>query len=78
MDMAANRDDASIVRSVVTLGHNLGLQVVAEGVDNRRSLDMLTEMGCDLAQGYFLSRPVAAADLTAWVQSRESSSRSAG
>jgi EAL domain-containing protein (putative c-di-GMP-specific phosphodiesterase class I) len=69
MDMAANRDDASIVRSVVTLGHNLGLQVVAEGVDNRRSLDMLTEMGCDLAQGYFFSRPVAAADLTAWVQS---------
>lgn len=78
MDMAANRDDASIVRSVVTLGHNLGLQVVAEGVDNRRSLDMLAEMGCDLAQGYFLSRPVAAADLTAWLQSRESSSLSAG
>jgi EAL domain-containing protein (putative c-di-GMP-specific phosphodiesterase class I) len=67
MDMASSRDDASIVRSVVTLGHNLGLHVVAEGVDNKRTLDMLCAMGCDMAQGYYLSRPVAAEDLTEWL-----------
>jgi EAL domain-containing protein (putative c-di-GMP-specific phosphodiesterase class I) len=52
LDMATNRDDVSIVRSVVTLGHNLGLKVVAEGVDNKRTLDMLGAMDCDMAQGF--------------------------
>jgi EAL domain-containing protein (putative c-di-GMP-specific phosphodiesterase class I) len=68
LNMAVNRDDASIVRSVVGLGHNLGLRVVAEGLDNKRSLDMLVEMGCDMGQGFFLSRPVPASELTAWMQ----------
>ncbi|HLJ68827.1 MAG TPA: EAL domain-containing protein, partial [Chloroflexota bacterium] len=66
IDMATNRDDASIVRSVISLGHNLGLHVVAEGVENRRALDMLVEMECDLAQGFFLSKPLAAGDLIEW------------
>jgi diguanylate cyclase (GGDEF)-like protein/PAS domain S-box-containing protein len=65
LEMATNRDDASIVELIVNLGHNLGLKVVAEGVDNQRTLTMLTEMGCDLAQGFFLSRPVPALELTA-------------
>jgi diguanylate cyclase (GGDEF)-like protein/PAS domain S-box-containing protein len=68
LDMAASRDDASIVRSVITLGHNLGLRVVAEGVDNKRAVDMLAEMGCDMAQGYFLSRPLPAPEVTEWLR----------
>jgi EAL domain-containing protein (putative c-di-GMP-specific phosphodiesterase class I) len=70
MDMASSRDDASIVRSVVTLGHNLGLQVVAEGVENKRTLDMLADMECDLAQGFFLSRPLPAFEISEWLVAR--------
>jgi EAL domain-containing protein (putative c-di-GMP-specific phosphodiesterase class I) len=68
IEMAGNRADASIVQSVVQLGHNLGLQVVAEGVENRRTLDMLRAMSCNLAQGFFLSKPLAAAELTEWLK----------
>jgi diguanylate cyclase (GGDEF)-like protein/PAS domain S-box-containing protein len=68
IDMAGNRDDASIVQSVVQLGHNLGLQVVAEGVENRRTLDMLRGMSCNLAQGSFLSTPLVASELTEWLK----------
>jgi EAL domain-containing protein (putative c-di-GMP-specific phosphodiesterase class I) len=73
LDMASSRDDASIVRSVVTLGHNLGLQVVAEGVENKRTLDMLADMGCDLAQGFFLSRPLPAFEIGEWLAARRTS-----
>lgn len=71
LDMASSRDDASIVRSVVTLGHNLGLQVVAEGVENKRALDMLAGMECDIAQGFYLSRPLPAFEFLDWLQARE-------
>jgi diguanylate cyclase (GGDEF)-like protein/PAS domain S-box-containing protein len=73
LDMATNRDDASIVRSVVALGHNFELKVVAEGVDNQRTLDMLRKMDCDIAQGYFLSRPIAPKDLVRWLRERDRS-----
>ena len=59
--------DEVIVRSTVDLGHNLGLLVVAEGVETRQVLDRLREMGCDIAQGYGISEPLAAADLPEWV-----------
>ena len=49
--------NATIVRSTIELGHNLGLRVVAEGVEDQRSVDALTEMGCDVLQGYFIGRP---------------------
>jgi diguanylate cyclase (GGDEF)-like protein/PAS domain S-box-containing protein len=68
LEMATNRDDASIVRSIIGLARNLELRVVAEGVENRRTLDMLAETGCDLAQGFFLSRPLPASELTAWLE----------
>jgi len=70
MDMAANSDDAKIVRSIVDLGHNLGLEVVAEGVENQATLDLLAASGCDLAQGYFISRPLIAEALITWLQER--------
>jgi len=67
-DMAVNADDVTIARSVIDLGHNLGLSVVAEGVEDRAVWDQLAEMGCDLAQGYYLSRPIPAAALASWVR----------
>ncbi len=58
--------NALIVQSIVDLGHNLGLAVVAEGVETRGALDLLAGFGCDVAQGYHLSRPLAPAAFLAW------------
>jgi predicted signal transduction protein with EAL and GGDEF domain len=52
-----------------SLGHNLGLVVVAEGVEDQATYDRLASMACDLAQGYYMSRPIPAADLTTWARS---------
>ena len=67
MGMAHEADDAVIVRSTVDLGRNLGLDVVAEGVETAELWRGLRELGCHTAQGYFLSRPVPAGELTAWL-----------
>jgi diguanylate cyclase (GGDEF)-like protein len=56
--MLADHSDASIVRSVIELGHNLGLRVVAEGVETQETFDALAAFGCDEAQGYFIDRPL--------------------
>ena len=58
-----------IVRSTIELGHSLGLKVVAEGVEDEASFRFLRELGCDLAQGYFMSRPLAAPALEEWLRS---------
>jgi diguanylate cyclase (GGDEF)-like protein/PAS domain S-box-containing protein len=63
MDMAADENDLAIVRSTIDLGHNLGLTVVAEGVENETTWEMLARLGCDGAQGYWLSRPLPEPDL---------------
>ncbi len=65
--MHTDLNDAIIVRSVVDLGHNLGLQIVAEGVEDLETWEQLTELGCDDAQGYFLAKPMAPSDLVAWL-----------
>ncbi|MGH2886633.1 MAG: putative bifunctional diguanylate cyclase/phosphodiesterase, partial [Solirubrobacteraceae bacterium] len=70
MNMADSDNDAVIVRSTIDLARNLGLQVVAEGVETEQAWDQLSELGCTLAQGYYLSRPVPAADLTDWLMQR--------
>ncbi len=57
--ITANEGAASIVRSVIDLARNLGLKVVAEGIEDQGAWDLLRDMGCDIAQGYFLSKPVA-------------------
>jgi diguanylate cyclase (GGDEF)-like protein/PAS domain S-box-containing protein len=67
LGMMTSDADAAIVRTVIDLAHNLGKQVCAEGVENADTLWALEEMGCDLAQGYFISRPVPAAALMAWL-----------
>jgi diguanylate cyclase len=58
-----NRGDGVLVRSTVNLAHELGLKVVAEGVEDAECLDFLRAIGCDMVQGYFVSRPVPAAEL---------------
>lgn len=68
--LASDASDASIVQSIVELGHNLGLKTVAEGVEDQLSWDMLRSLGCDEAQGYFLSRPVPASTITDWLTRR--------
>ena len=70
-DMAAQERDHAIVRSTIDLGHNLGLAAVAEGVEDQRTLDLLGGLGCDLAQGYFLSRPLPASQISHWCRARQ-------
>jgi diguanylate cyclase (GGDEF)-like protein/PAS domain S-box-containing protein len=67
MNLATVSSDAVIVRSTIDLAHNLGLTVVAEGVEDEVALGMLIEYGCDSAQGYLFSRPRPAAELTEWL-----------
>jgi diguanylate cyclase (GGDEF)-like protein len=59
--------DAAIVRSVVQLANGLRLRCVAEGVETEAAMDILSDLGCDVAQGYLISRPMPAADATAWL-----------
>jgi diguanylate cyclase (GGDEF)-like protein len=65
MGMCEDASDATIVRSTVDLGRNLGLAIVAEGVESQEIWDALRALGCSLAQGYFIGRPVPAAELKA-------------
>jgi EAL domain-containing protein (putative c-di-GMP-specific phosphodiesterase class I) len=66
--MTSNTSDAVIVRSTVDLGRNLGLRVVAEGVEDQGTLKELDALGCDAIQGYYVSQPVPADELTSWLQ----------
>ncbi|HEX9160915.1 MAG TPA: EAL domain-containing protein [Thermoanaerobaculia bacterium] len=67
MGMTTADADAAIVRTVIDLGHNLGKQVCAEGVENQETWWCLHELGCDLAQGYFISRPMPADKFMQWL-----------
>jgi PAS domain S-box-containing protein len=68
--MADDARAAALVFSTIGLAHSLGLRMVAEGVENEAALTELGRHGCDLAQGYFLSRPVPAAELELWLDAR--------
>jgi len=65
LDLASGGANAIIVRSTIELGHNLGLAVIAEGVEDRATWDTLANFGCDFAQGYYIGRPMPAEDLAA-------------
>jgi diguanylate cyclase (GGDEF)-like protein len=71
LGMSQSPDDWVIVSSLIELGHNLGMCVVAEGVEDQKTLSALTEIGCDVGQGYHMSRPVPADELTGWLASSE-------
>lgn len=66
--MAREENDITIVRSTIELAHNLGLSVVAEGVENQEVLDLLARHGCDVAQGYYLGRPMPLNDVTRYLE----------
>jgi EAL domain-containing protein (putative c-di-GMP-specific phosphodiesterase class I) len=65
-DLLIDESDRAIVTSVIMLGHNLGMEVVAEGVEDRPTLEHLSMLGCDIAQGYYLSKPLPPQQLRAW------------
>ena len=66
--MVRDENDAAIVRTSIDLAHNLKLEVVAEGVENEETLKRLAELGCDTAQGHYISRPLSADDLSTWLK----------
>ena len=68
LDMATDENDAVIVRSTIDLAHNLGFSVVAEGIENAETLEILVELGCDGAQGYYFSKPLPADQFFDWMQ----------
>jgi len=65
--MATDENDEAIVRSTIGLAHDLGLTVVAEGIEDQQTWNLLAALGCDVGQGYFVSRPVPAAILGVWL-----------
>jgi diguanylate cyclase (GGDEF)-like protein/PAS domain S-box-containing protein len=67
MHLATDRNDDVIVRSIIDLAHNLGLTVVAEGVEDQATMDLLVEYECDIIQGYHLARPCPIEDLNQWL-----------
>jgi diguanylate cyclase (GGDEF)-like protein/PAS domain S-box-containing protein len=67
LTMDTDADDAAIVRSIITLGHDLNLEVVAEGVETRAIYDQLAQLGCDTIQGYWLSYPLSADAVGEWL-----------
>jgi EAL domain-containing protein (putative c-di-GMP-specific phosphodiesterase class I) len=68
LDMTENENDAVLVRSIIDLGHNLGFQVVAEGVEDGEVWDLLTILGCDAVQGYHVSRPLTRDSFSHWLK----------
>jgi EAL domain-containing protein (putative c-di-GMP-specific phosphodiesterase class I) len=66
--LATDPSDLAIVRSIVELGHNLGLRVIAEGVEDAASWEKLGEHGCDAGQGYYLGRPTPPSDFERWLR----------
>jgi len=68
MDMISSEDDASIVRATIGLAHDLSLEVVAEGVEDETILKQLSDMGCDIVQGYHIARPMPAMDFIAMLK----------
>lgn len=69
-EMATNPEDELIVRSTVDLGHNLGLKVTAEGIEDAESFRRLQRMNCDVGQGYYIAKPMPLSDLMAFLDDR--------
>jgi EAL domain-containing protein (putative c-di-GMP-specific phosphodiesterase class I) len=72
-NMLERVEDFTIVRATVELGRNLGLRVVAEGVQDRETFDRLGDFGCDEAQGFYIARPLEPEEFWRWLSTREAS-----
>ena len=75
MDMIYDDNDAIIVRSTIDLAHNLGMQVIAEGIEDKESQDLLSILGCELGQGYYISKPISADELEHWLTAQNDNIR---
>ncbi len=69
-DLPEDMDDRAIVRAIIHMAHDLGLTVVAEGVETSQQAELLTELGCDIFQGYYFCRPVKADKITSLMKKR--------
>lgn len=69
-DTPQDADDVSLIKAIIQMAHSLSLRVVGEGVETKAQWDLLKAMGCDLIQGYYLSRPMTAEDALRWQQHR--------
>ena len=72
-NIAIDTDDAAIVRAIITMAQTLNLRTIAEGVETAEQLRLLTALGCDEAQGFFIGRPVPAEEFMAWLKQRPGS-----
>jgi EAL domain-containing protein (putative c-di-GMP-specific phosphodiesterase class I) len=68
LDMAKDENDAVIVRSTIDLAHNLGYQVIAEGIESKDTLDLLRTLGCDGGQGFHISHPLPPENFVQWLK----------
>ena len=66
-NIAKDPKDRALVMAIVAMARNLGVKVVAEGVENQQDWDLVASMGCDQVQGYFVSRPLPFAQLLKWL-----------
>jgi len=71
LNMPSDETQAMIVRSIINLAHNLGLTTTAEGVETQAVWNQLHDLGCNVAQGYFMSRPLTEADFMQWLKESE-------
>lgn len=65
--IANNKNDCAMVSSIITMGKNLGMTVLAEGVENKEQATILQDAGCDLYQGYYFSKPLNLTDLEKYI-----------
>jgi EAL domain-containing protein (putative c-di-GMP-specific phosphodiesterase class I) len=66
-DITSDATDRAIVRSTIDLAHSLGLEVVAEGVEDAEGLELLRQLDCDQIQGYYFSKPLSTPEITRWL-----------
>jgi EAL domain-containing protein (putative c-di-GMP-specific phosphodiesterase class I) len=71
-DITQDESDAQIVETIILMAHNLGIGVVAEGVETKDQLDLLDSFGCELIQGYYYSRPLPLEDIIAYLHAEKS------
>jgi EAL domain-containing protein (putative c-di-GMP-specific phosphodiesterase class I) len=70
MQAQDSMESRTVIKSIVDLGHSLGLLVTAEGIEDVETLNYLTSLGCDLAQGYFIARPMSGEATRVWAAKR--------
>ena len=70
MSMTYDSEARGIVKTCIRLGHELNMKVVAEGVENQEVWDQLVQLGCDIAQGYFIAKPMPPSDFLEWFKQR--------